>query len=191
MVSATRQAPRGSRGSQAAVPGRELSPLESPHVTEPAPPPALDHSALHRAFHRAVAEQLAADRVSPTWPAAEIDRIEACVARRTRRSAASNLAAHLRTLDEAADIDIAAPTDSTRPVGRGVKVAISRAVGWYVGHIAGQVRHLAVATARAMRATAVRVDELEGRIDVLEAAVEDAADRPAVERAPTGSTGVE
>jgi hypothetical protein len=133
-------------------------------VTESARPPALDH----RAFHLAVVDHLAADRAEPTWPAAELDHIETCVHRRTRRSAASNLAAHLRALDDAADIDIAAPTASSRAAARGVKVAISRATSWYVGHIAAQVRHLGVATARAVRATAVRVDDLEQRVTALE-----------------------
>jgi hypothetical protein len=133
-------------------------------VTESARPPALDH----RAFHLAVAEHLAADRARPTWPATELEHIDAAVRRRTSRSAANNLAAHLRALDDAADIDIAAPTDSARAAGRGVKVAISRATGWYVGHIAAQVRHLGIATARAVRATAVRVDDLEQRVTALE-----------------------
>ncbi|MGH9276144.1 MAG: hypothetical protein ACRDZU_15990 [Acidimicrobiales bacterium] len=133
-------------------------------MTESARPPALDH----RAFHVAVAQHLATDRAQPTWPAAELDHIDACVRRRTRRSATSNLAAHLRALDDAAEIDVDAPTASSRAAGRGVKVAISRATGWYVGHIAAQVRHLGVATARAVRATAVRVDDLEQRVTALE-----------------------
>jgi polyhydroxyalkanoate synthesis regulator phasin len=37
-----------------------------------------------------------------------------------------------------------------------------------VGHIAAQVRHLGVATARAMRATAAQVDDLERRVRALE-----------------------
>ena len=133
-------------------------------MTESAHPPALDH----RTFHSAVADHLAADRAESTWPAAELDHIEARVNRRTRRSAASNLAAHLRALDDAADIDIDAPTASSRAAARGVKVAISRATSWYIGHIAAQVRHLGVATARAVRATAVRVDDLEQRVTALE-----------------------
>ena len=133
-------------------------------MTESAPSPALDHTA----FHAAVAEHLAADRTGPAWPAAELARIDECVQRRTRRSAGSNLTAHLRALDDAADIDVAPPTESSRAAGRGVKVAISRATGWYVGHIAAQVRHLGVATARAMRATAAQVDDLERRVRALE-----------------------
>lgn len=133
-------------------------------MTESARTPALDH----RAFHVAVAEHLAADQAEPAWPVAELDRIETCVRRRTHRSAASNLAAHLRALDDAAEIDIAPPTDSSRAAARGVKVAISRATSWYVGHIAAQVRHLGVATARAVRATAARVDDLEQRVTALE-----------------------
>jgi len=160
-----------TRGS-AAAPSRQPSPLQSPPVTESAPTPALDHGA----FHAAVVEQLTADRAAPTWPAAELDRIDSCVRRRTGRSAAANLAAHLRALDAAADIDIDPPTASSRSAGRGVKLAISRATGWYVGHIAGQVRHLGVATARAVRATATRVDELEQRVSALEASARDPRD---------------
>ena len=133
-------------------------------MTESAPHPALDHAA----FHAAVSERLAADQEAPSWPAAELARIDECVRRRTSRSAASNLAAHLRALEDAADIDIEAPTDSSRAAGRGVKVAISRATGWYVGHIAAQVRHLGIATSRAVRATATRVDDLEQRVRALE-----------------------
>lgn len=139
-------------------------------MTEPALPPALDHAR----FRRAVADRLATDRAAPGWPAEEIERIEDGVRRRTRRSAASNMAGHLRALEEAADIDIAAPTASARAAGRGVKVAISRATGWYVGHIASQLRHLGVATSRAVRATSARVDELDLRVTALE----EAADRP-------------
>lgn len=133
-------------------------------MTESASPPALDHAA----FHRAVDEHLAADRTAPSWPAAELARIDESVQRRTRRSASSNLAAHLRALDDAADIDVDAPIESSRAAGRSVKVAISRATGWYVGHIGAQVRHLAVATARAVRATAAQVDDLERRVRALE-----------------------
>lgn len=133
-------------------------------MTESAPSPPLDHGA----FHVAVAAHLATDRADPSWPAAELDHIEACLHRRTRRSAASNLAAHLRALEDAADIDIAPPTASSRAAGRGVKVAISRATGWYVGHIAAQLRHLGIATSRAVRASAVRVDELDQRVTALE-----------------------
>lgn len=133
-------------------------------MTEPARPTALDHAA----FQRAVAEELAAAPSRPGWPVEELDRIDVAVRRRTRRSAASNLASHLRALEDAADIDIAAPTASSRAAGRGVKVAISRATGWYVGHIAAQVRHLGVATSRAVKATATRVDELDQRLAALE-----------------------
>ncbi len=144
-------------------------------MTEPAPPPALDH----RSFQRAVAERLAADGAAPGWPAAELEHIERSLRRRTQRSAATNLAAHLRALDQATDFDIDAPTASSRAVGRGVKVAISRATGWYVGHIAAQMRHFAVATTRAVRASAARVDELEQRVAALEEAVHsDAAAHP-------------
>lgn len=131
---------------------------------EQASPPAPDH----RAFQAAVAARLAADRSAAGWPEAELERINALVRRRTQRSAGSNLAAHLRALDDAADIDIEPPTASSRAAGRGVKVAVSRITGWYVGHIASQVRHLGVATSRAVRATAGRVDELERRIAELE-----------------------
>ena len=133
-------------------------------MTEPARPPALDHAG----FHRAVADEVAAAASRPDWPADELDRIDAAVRRRTRRSAASNLASHLRALEDAADIDIAPPTASSRAAGRGVKVAISRATGWYVGHIAAQVRHLGVATSRAVKATATRVDDLDQRLTALE-----------------------
>lgn len=139
-------------------------PLESPVVTEPASPPAVDH----RAFHASVAERLAAARSGPSWPDGALTQIDSALRRRTRRSAGANLAAHLRALDDAAAMDIAAPTASSTAAGRGVKVAISRATGWYVGHIASQVRHLGVATSRAVRATAARMDELDARLSVLE-----------------------
>jgi hypothetical protein len=131
-------------------------------VTEPA-----RTTVDHRAFHAAVAEQLAADRVSPHGPI-ELDQIDAALRRRTQRSVAANLAGHLRALDAAADIDIEAPTASSRAAGRGVKVAVQRLTGWYVGHLAGQVRQLGVATARAVRAVTARVDDLERRVDDLD-----------------------
>lgn len=122
----------------------------------------------HRAFHVAVAEQLAADRPAAQDLDGPLPRIDAAVRRRTQRSVAANLAGHLRALDVAADIDIEAPTASSRAAGRGVKVAVQRLTGWYVGHLAGQMRQLGVATARAVRAMAARVDDLERRIDDLD-----------------------
>lgn len=132
----------------------------------------------HRAFHAAVAERVAADRSASAFPGSELDRIDASRRRRTQRSAATNLASHLRALDVAADIDTDAPTASSRAAGRGVKVAVQRLTGWYVGHLAAQVRQLAAATARAVRATAARVDDLEARLDALD----DAGETPEGER---------
>jgi hypothetical protein len=129
-------------------------------VTEPA-----GATVDHRAFHAAVATELAIDR-SASEP--ELARIDAALRSRTRRSFAANLAGHLRALDVAADIDIEAPTASSRAAGRGVKVAVQRLTGWYIGHLAGQMRQLGVATARAVRAMAARVDDLERRIDDLD-----------------------
>jgi hypothetical protein len=131
-------------------------------VTEPG------HTTLdHRAFHVAVAEQVAADQASGA-DEDDLDRIGAALRRRTQRSAAANLAGHLRALDVAADIDVDAPVESSRAAGRTVKVAVSRLTGWYIGHLAGQMRELAVATARAVRGIAARVDDLERRVDELD-----------------------
>ena len=131
-------------------------------MTEPVRP-TVDH----RAFAVAVAEHLARDRAGGD-AGRILDGIEAAVRRRTRRSAAANLAGHLRALDVAADIDIDAPTASSRSAGRVVKVGVQRLTGWYVGHLAGQVRQLGAATARAVRGIAARVDDLERRIDELD-----------------------
>jgi hypothetical protein len=118
----------------------------------------------HRAFVAAVAEQVERDRAAGELQEV-LGRIDAAVRRRTARSAAANVAGHLRALDVAADVDIEAPTASSRSAGRVVKVGVQRLTGWYIGHLAGQVRQLGVATARAVRAIAARVDELERRID--------------------------
>ena len=133
-------------------------------MTDPAPPP-IDG---HRTFHEAVARRIQAERAGEGFPAGELDRIDQAVRRRTSRSPATNLASHLRALDIAADIDVDAPVASSRAAGRGVKVAVQRLTGWYVGHLAEQVRRLGVATARALRASVARVDELERRVDALE-----------------------
>ena len=140
------------------------APVESPVVTDPATAP-LDG---HPAFHEAVARRIEADAAGPGFPVDALDRIEAAVRRRTSRSPATNLASHLRALDVAADIDVDAPVASSRAAGRGVKVAVQRLTGWYVGHLAGQVRQLGVATSRALRASIARVDDLERRVDALE-----------------------
>lgn len=133
-------------------------------MTDPATPP-LDG---HPAFHEAVARRIEADADAAAFPADEIERIEAAVRRRTSRNPATNLASQLRALDEAADIDVDAPVASSRAAGRGVKVAVQRLTGWYVGHLAGQVRQLGAATSRALRAAVARVDDLERRVDALE-----------------------
>lgn len=140
------------------------APVESPVVTDPARPP-LDG---HRAFHEAVARRVEADVAGAAFPVEAMESIEVAVRRRTSRSPATNLASQLRALDIAADIDVDAPVDSSRAAGRGVKVAVHRLTGWYVGHLAGQVRQLGVATARALRAAVARVDDLERRVDALE-----------------------
>ena len=133
-------------------------------MTDPASPP-LDG---HRAFHDAVARRIEGEAAGEAFPAAEMAGIDAAVRRRTARTPATNLAGHLRRLDVAADIDVDAPVASSRAAGRGVKVAVQRLTGWYVGHLAGQVRELGVATARALRAAVARVDDLERRVDALE-----------------------
>jgi hypothetical protein len=133
-------------------------------VTEPAP--TLTDG--HPAFHEAVARRIEADRSGQDFPAGELARIDDAVRRRTARTPATNLASHLRALDIAADIDTGAPVESSRAAGRGVKVAVQRLTGWYVGHLAGQVRQLGVATARALRASVARVDDLERRVEALE-----------------------
>jgi hypothetical protein len=133
-------------------------------VTEPARPPTDGHPA----FHQAVVARVHADRDDPGFPGPALDDIAAALRRRTTRSPATNLASHLRALDIAADVDVDAPVASARAAGRGVKVAVQRLTGWYVGHLAGQVRQLGVATARALRASVARVDELERRVDALE-----------------------
>ena len=131
-------------------------------MTEP-PGATLDH----RAFHAAVAEQVAADRARADVPDI-LENISLARRRRTQRSAGANLAGHLRALDAAADIDVDAPTASSRAAGRAVKVGVQRLTGWYIGHLAGQMRELAVATSRAVRGIATRVDELERRVDELD-----------------------
>ena len=122
----------------------------------------------HRAFSAAVTGRVAADRASAAFPEPELARIEGALHRRARPSASTILGGDLRILELAADIDTEAPTASSRAAGRSVKLAVHRLTGWYVGHLAGQVRQLGLATARALRTTAARVDELERRLDAIE-----------------------
>lgn len=133
-------------------------------MTDPALPPSDGHAA----FHQVVRDRISADRAEPAFPSVQLEAIEAAVRSRTSRTPTTNLASHLRALDIAADVDIEAPVASSRAAGRGVKVAVQRLTGWYVGHLAGQVRQLGVATARALRASVARADDLERRVEALE-----------------------
>jgi len=124
----------------------------------------------HAALRQRVAERVEADMGGAAPTARVLAEIAAAVRARTERTPAANLASHLRALEAAADLDVSAPVASSRAAGRTVKVAVHRLVGWYVGHLAGQVRTLGVATARAMRATVARVDAVEARVAALEQA---------------------
>ena len=125
-------------------------------------------STPHQGLRDAVAERMAADRQEDDFPAERLEAIDAAVRRRTVRSSTAGLGDRLRALDAAADIDTAAPVASEHRGGRVVKVAISKATGWYVGRVAVQARDLGVATAKAFRALAARIDELDRRVDALE-----------------------
>ncbi len=127
-------------------------------------PPSTPHEGLRDA----VAERVAADRQRDDFPLDRLEAIDTAVRRRTVRSSTAGLGDRLRALEAAADIDTAAPVASEHRGGRVVKVAISKATGWYVGRVAVQARDLGVATAKAFRALAARIDELDRRMDELE-----------------------
>ena len=125
-------------------------------------------SSPHEGFRAAVAERIAVDRGRGDFPAEQLEAIDTAVRRRTARSSTAGVGDRIRALEAAADIDTAPPVASEHRGGRGVKLAISKATGWYVGHLAVQARDLGVATARAVRALAGRIDELDRRIEELE-----------------------
>lgn len=109
-----------------------------------------------------------ADRGTPGFPAEQLEAIDAAVRRRTVRASTAGLGDRLRALESAADIDTDPPVASDHRGGRGVKVAVAKVTGWYVGHVATQARDLGVATAQAVRALIARVDELDRRIEAVE-----------------------
>lgn len=133
-------------------------------MTGPDAPP----SGQHQALRDAVARRMDTDRAADGFPAEQLDAIDAAVKRRTARAPGANVGGRLRELERAADIDIDPPVASDQRGGRGVKVAVAKLTGWYVGYLAAQVRDLGNATARAVRASAARVDELERRVEELE-----------------------
>lgn len=120
------------------------------------------------AFRAAVAERIVADQGAGDFPLERLQAIDTAVRRRTARSSTAGVSDRVRALEAAAGIDTAPPVASEHRGGRGVKLAISKATGWYVGHLAVQTRDLGVATARAVRALAGRIDELDQRIEELE-----------------------
>lgn len=128
----------------------------------------MSPSTPHEGLRGAVAQRVAADRDAPDFPLEALQGIDVAVRRRTVRSSTAGLGDRLRALESAADIDTDPPVASEHRGGRGVKVVLAKATGWYIGHLAAQTRDLGVAAARAIRALSARIDELERRIDELQ-----------------------
>jgi hypothetical protein len=139
--------------------------------------PDAPASAAHQALHDAVVARMAADRQARDFPAPALDAIDATVRRRTAVGRHADLSSPIRALQAAADIDIAPPVASEHRGRRGVKLAIAKATGWYVGYLAVQVRELGFASARAMRSLSTQLEEIERRIAALEER-NGAGDRP-------------
>jgi len=128
-------------------------------LREPSSP--LARAALERA-----AAEVAAWR-SDAEAAQELEQIARAVARRTGGSASAALAPQLSALATAARIDTDVPTESRIRAAKGIKAGVKALVGFYVNHVAQQVRVLGEATVNLGRVTSKELGRLEGEVTVL------------------------
>lgn len=119
-----------------------------------------------------IAERL--ERTAPGY----LERIRrATAALAVRQGADGDARAALADVEDAATVDIDAPTASARPAGRVAKDMTKRLVGWYVGYVGRQVSVLGHATARLGALLLERTEALEAATDRLGAEVERLAAR--------------
>lgn len=118
-------------------------------TTEPSVSPARDER------WRAAAAK--AEQLAPGY----VDRVRLAAARLAagpdRRG---DLRASLATVEEAARVDLDAPTLSRLAAGRGLKEAVKRLTRWYLRYVGDQVTAFGQAVATFGREVADRTDEL-------------------------------
>jgi hypothetical protein len=101
--------------------------------------------------------------------------------------AGTDARAALAAVDELAVIDLDVPTRSQMRVGRMVKVAVKRLVGWYLGYFGRQVSSLGQAVSHLGAILVDRTEQLEKGTSDLEAEVARLSERVArLEHLPPG-----
>ena len=128
-----------------------------------------------------VEAEAARRRASPGWPTEAEERIAQHLAR-TAPSAdvRPSLDRLVTAIEEASFIRIDVPTTSARRPVALVKVALRKLLSFWFRYVVDQITALGVTTARTVRAVVGRLEELERRLDRVEAVPLEAAELPVV-----------
>jgi L-malate glycosyltransferase len=116
-----------------------------------------------------VEAEAARRRAAPGYPHELEAEIEAELARQaptpTGRLSLDRL---VTSVEEAAFINIDAPSAASRKEYAYLKTALKRGLAWYMRHVANQVSTLGFATARTLRAVTAHIEDVEERLAELE-----------------------
>jgi hypothetical protein len=108
-------------------------------------------------------------RAGPEYPHEVAARIEDELARQAPNAGGPvPLERLVRTVEDASAISIDAPVTASRREYTYVKSALKRSMAWYQRHVADQVSLFGHATARTLRAMAMRLEDLEARVAAVE-----------------------
>ena len=127
-----------------------------------------------------VEAEAAERRRSPGWPI----EAEARIAEHLAKNAPSpdvrpTLHRLVTAIEEASFITIDVPTTSSRRPVTLLKVLLKKALGFWFRFLVDQVTSLGVTTARTVRAVVIRIEEVERRLDRVDAQIPQAAQLPA------------
>lgn len=107
-------------------------------------------------------------RASPSFPAADLARIERAAERCRAGHGAEELRRALARIDRLSRIDVDVPTASRLPLARWVKVAVKRTIGWYLNYLGQRITVFGRAVTNLGAALTDRVERLEERVEALE-----------------------
>lgn len=126
-----------------------------------------------------VEAEAAARRLSPGWPLEAEGRIAEHLARTAPAPDVRPTLHRLVTaIEEASFISIDAPTASSRRPVTLMKGLLKKALGFWFRFVVEQITALGVTTARSVRAVVIRLEEVERRLDHVDAQTLEAAQLP-------------
>lgn len=129
-----------------------------------------------------VEAEAARRRSAPGWPAEAEDRIAQHLVRAAPvPDLRPSLDRLVTAIEEASFIRIDVPTASTRRPVTLMKVVMRKLLSFWFRYVVDQITSLGITTARTVRALVGRLEEVERRLDLVDARPHEAADLPAAQ----------